>query len=59
MKALLSLFLFLMALLCGYGLLASFEFPGVTGWKIGYALAGGLFLILAFLAARGGGSSSE
>ena len=28
----------LLALFCIYGFLASFEYPGVTRWKIGYAL---------------------
>ena len=29
----------LLTLFCVFGFLASFEFPGVTRWKIGYALA--------------------
>lgn len=26
------------AAFCSYGFLASFEYPGITRWKIGYAL---------------------
>ena len=32
-----SVLMFLLAAFCAYGFLASFEFPGVTLWKIGYA----------------------
>ena len=30
---------FLVTLFCIFGFLASFEYPGVTRWKVGYALA--------------------
>ncbi|MCP4839119.1 MAG: hypothetical protein GY894_07145 [Planctomycetes bacterium] len=26
------------AIFCSYGFLASFEYPGITIWKVGYAL---------------------
>ena len=26
------------ATICSYGFLASFEYPGITIWKVGYAL---------------------
>jgi hypothetical protein len=29
----------LVTLFCIFGFLASFEYPGVTRWKVGYALA--------------------
>ena len=35
--------------LCGFGFLASFEYPGVTVWKVGYATAGIIFLLLGIM----------
>ena len=46
--------------LCAFGFLASFEYPGVTGWHIAYGsgaillvLLSGLFLFLGIKGARG------
>lgn len=47
MKVLLAIVLITVAMVCGYGLLASFEYPGVTGWKVGYASVGLLSLLIA------------
>ncbi len=35
--------------ICGFGFLASFEEKGVTGWKVGYATAGIVFLLLSIV----------
>jgi hypothetical protein len=44
----------LFALYCGYGFIASGELDGdgETAWKTGYAIAGILALVGAFLASR-------
>tara|TARA_Y100000589_G_scaffold248700_1_gene236708 strand:+ start:2157 stop:2393 length:237 start_codon:yes stop_codon:yes gene_type:complete len=47
MKVLAGLLLVMLAMFCGYGFLASFEFPGITPWKIGYATAGVILLMAA------------
>ena len=45
----LGIMLLPVTLFCVYGFLASFEFPGVTRWKIGYVLA---FLAFGSLSIR-------
>ncbi len=59
MRVLLLCLLAPMALFCGYGFLASFEYPGVTGWKVGYAVVGGLSLIGMILCATQGAVKSD
>lgn len=34
---------------CAFGFLASFEYKGITAWKVGYATAGIIFLLLSIL----------
>ena len=59
MRVLLILLLAPIALFCGFGFLASFEYPGVTGWKVGYAVVGGLSLIGMILFATQGVVKSD
>ncbi len=39
-RAILTTALLLVAAFCAFGFAASFEYPGITPWKIGYATAG-------------------
>lgn len=52
MRVLVGLLFVMLAMFCGYGFLASFEYSGINGWKIGYALAGAIFLLAALKALR-------
>mgnify|MGYP006448463461 FL=1 len=38
MRIVVGTLLVFFATFCSYGFLASFEFPGITSWKVGYAL---------------------
>jgi len=39
---------------CSYGFLASFEYPGITMWKIGYALLAAVSLYGGYKLIRSG-----
>jgi hypothetical protein len=52
MRWLVALICFMIALFCGYGLLASFEPGAGMAWKIGYGFGAICFLALAFYTAR-------
>lgn len=45
----LSPLMLLLVPLCAFGFLASFEYEGITAWKVGYATAGIVFLLLSLL----------
>lgn len=44
--------LLVLAGFCAFGFLASFEYPGVTWWHIGYASLTATFVTLEFLVLR-------
>jgi len=44
-RIILGVILVLFALFCTYGFLASFEYPGIDAWKIGYSILGVASLI--------------
>jgi len=48
MRLIAGLLFVLLAMFCGFGFLASFEYPGITSWKVGYATAGALCLLAAY-----------
>lgn len=43
-RTLLGILLLLLGFFCIFGFLASFEYPGITAWKIGYAIAFAVFI---------------
>ncbi len=59
MKVLVGLLFVMLAMFCGYGILASFEYPGINGWKIGYAIAGAIFLLAALKGFRSASNTCD
>ena len=59
MRVLAGLLFVLLAMFCGYGFLASFEYPGINGWKIGYLTAGAIFLLAALRALRSASKKTD
>ncbi len=54
MRIIAGILLLFFATFCSYGFLASFEYPGITVWKVGYALLAGIFLYGGYRLIRSG-----
>jgi hypothetical protein len=54
MRIIAGILLLFFATFCSYGFLASFEYPGITVWKVGYALLAGVFLYGGYRLIRSG-----
>ena len=54
MRILVGTLLVFFAAFCSFGFLASFEYPGITMWKVGYALLGAVSLYGGYKLIRSG-----
>jgi|TARA_B110000196_G_scaffold212972_1_gene182750 hypothetical protein len=59
MRIVFGALLFFFAAFCSFGFLASFEYPGITMWKVGYAILALVSLCGAYMLIRSGVQSSN
>jgi len=59
MRIILGILLIFFAIFCSYGFLASFEYPGITAWKVGYATLVVVFLYGGYRLIRSGMQPSK
>jgi hypothetical protein len=59
MRIIVGTLLVLFAAFCSFGFLASFEYPGIDMWKVGYAILALASLCSAYMLIRSGVQSSN